>query len=92
LLNKVSLPNEKSKIEQIRLLIEDYRNWIRTGIATERPDTNQVEAAQLDVFPPPEKPRQRSRLPNSGSFATREQLLDAAAVWVLEHWKKIPAS
>jgi hypothetical protein len=62
LLNKVSLPNEKSKIEQIRLLIEDYRNRIRTGIATERPDTNQVEAARLDVFPPPEKPRQRSRL------------------------------
>jgi hypothetical protein len=89
LLNKVSLPNEKPKIEQIQLLIEDYRNRIRTGIATERPDTNQVEAARLDVLPPPEKPPAAEQtLPNSGSFATREQLLDAAAVWILEHRKK----
>jgi hypothetical protein len=33
-LNKVPLPAERSKVDQIRLLIDDYRTRIRTGIAT----------------------------------------------------------
>jgi hypothetical protein len=104
-LNKVSLPEEKVKVDQIRLLIDDYRNRIRTGIATERPDTNQAEAARLNQQisekcgkaekPPkvPEKPVPvPSALPNPGQFSTHEQLLDAAAAWVVEHWDKTPAS
>ena len=47
-LNKVALPEEKSKVDQIRSLIDDYRNRIRTGIAAERPDTNQVDSARLN--------------------------------------------
>jgi uncharacterized protein DUF4115 len=46
-LNKVSLPAEKSKVDQIRMLIDDYRTRIRTGMATQRPDINQAEAAKL---------------------------------------------
>jgi hypothetical protein len=97
-LNKTSLPNETAKAEQIRLLIEDYRNRMREGMATPRPDTDPAEAARLDrqllelststrcsPAPPP-------LTPSTGSFATREQLLDAAVVWVIEHWDKIPAS
>ncbi len=108
-LNKVTLPEEKSKVDQIRLLIDDYRNRIRTGIAAERPDTNQAEAARLDLQiqencataqdppPAPEKPvpvpgAPPSAPPNAGPFDTREQLLDAAAAWVVEHWEKIPPS
>jgi hypothetical protein len=109
-LNKVSLPDDKVKVDQIRLLIDDYRNRIRTGIATERPDTNQAEAARLDrqiqekcgkaeiPAPAPKKPvaapvtTPSPPPPSAGAFATREQLLDAAAAWAVEHWEKIPAS
>ena len=110
-LNKVSLPNDKVQVDQIRLLIDDYRNRIRTGIATERPDTNQAEAARLDrqiqqkcetaespaATPVPESPiagssTALSARPTPGTFATREQLLDAAAAWAVEHWEKLPAS
>ena len=48
LLNKVSLPNDKLKVEQIRLVIEDYRNRMRSGLATPRPDIDESEAARLD--------------------------------------------
>ena len=110
-LNKVQLPDDKVQVDQIRLLIDDYRNRIRTGIATERPDTNQAEAARLDrqiqqksekaespsPTPVPENPiaapsTAPSAPPVAGTFATREQLLDAAAAWAVEHWEKIPAS
>jgi uncharacterized protein DUF4115/PilZ domain-containing protein len=106
-LNKVSLPDDKVQVDQIRLLIDDYRNRIRTGIATERPDTNQAEAARLDreIQQKCEKAESQaatavlenpvaapSAPPAAGSFATREQLLDAAAAWAVEHWEKIPAS
>jgi hypothetical protein len=47
-LNKVSLPDEKSKVEQIRLLVEDYRNRISGEIATPRPDIDRAEAARLE--------------------------------------------
>jgi hypothetical protein len=47
-LNKVSLPDEKSKVEQIRILVEDYRNRISAGIATPRPDMDKAEAARLE--------------------------------------------
>ena len=106
-LNKVSLPDDQGKVDQIRLLIDDYRNRIRAGIATERPDTNQADSARLnrqilekcekaeDPAPAPivEQPVPvPSAPPSTGQFATREQLLDAAAAWVVEHWEKIPAS
>jgi hypothetical protein len=47
-LNKVSLPDEKEKIDQIKLLIHHYRNRISTGISTPRPDSNEIETARLD--------------------------------------------
>jgi hypothetical protein len=47
-LNKVSLPDDRSKVEQIRLLVEDYRNRISGGIATPRPDVDKAEAARLE--------------------------------------------
>ncbi|HEV8039252.1 MAG TPA: RodZ domain-containing protein [Bryobacteraceae bacterium] len=114
-LNKVPLPDDKVQVDQIRLLIDDYRNRIRNGIATERPDTNEAEAARLDrqilqkcekgespaPTPVPEHPvaapsiapdTPSSAPPAAGKFTTREQLLDAAAAWAVEHWEKIPAS
>lgn len=107
-LNKGSLSREQPKIEQIRLLIEDYRNRIRTGIATPRPDTDAVEAARLDRQilercgqtengSAPEKapvPDQWAAkpLPSSPPYATRDELLEAAAGWVGENWDKIAAS
>jgi Domain of unknown function (DUF4115) len=110
LLNKVSLPAEKSKVDQIRLLIDDYRTRIRTGMATPRPDINQAEAARLDrqilqqcgmaeTAAPAPSPSLATTVaaepkaePANGSFATREQLLDAAAAWAVERWDKIPNS
>ncbi len=74
-LNKVSLPDEKSKVEQIRLLVEDYRNRISSGIATPRPDIDQAQAARLEreiadkcaspeaAAPPPEKPVAEAPVP-----------------------------
>jgi hypothetical protein len=91
-LNKVSLPDEKAKVDQIRLLIDDYRNRIRTGIATERPDTNQAEAARLNQQISEKCGKAENPAPSAGPLATHEQLLDAAAAWVVEHWDKTPAS
>ena len=91
-LNKVSLPEEKSKVDQIRSLIDDYRNRIRTGIAAERPDTNQVDSARLNQQILEKCGNAETPAPSAGPFATREQLLGAAAVWVVERWEKIPAS
>jgi hypothetical protein len=42
-LNKVSLPDEKTQVDHIKRLIDDYRDRIRTAIATERPDTNAAD-------------------------------------------------
>jgi hypothetical protein len=91
-LNKVALPEEKSKVDQIRSLIDDYRNRIRTGIAAERPDTNQVDSARLNQQILEKCGNAETPAPSAGPFATREQLLGAAAVWVVERWEKIPAS
>jgi len=100
-LNKITLPDEKTKVEQVRLLVEDYRNRISGGIAAPRPDADKAEAARLErdiaekcgiAEPPsasdPEKPAPPQSLPNAGQFATREQLLDAAGAWVVENWDK----
>ena len=104
-LNKIAQPQDKDKAEQFRVLIEDYRNWIRHGIATPRPDANRAEVAELDRKilercgpepPPPSEPPastpQSHAHPNGGTYATREQLLEAAAAWVVEDWGKVPAS
>jgi hypothetical protein len=86
LLTKASPPDEKSKADQIKLLLDDYRSRIRTAIATERPDANQVAATtRLEPIPEP-------GVGPVGPFSTREQLLDTAAAWVVEHWDKVPAS
>src|SRR5258708_36928756 len=47
-LNKISQPDSSDKAEQFWLLIEDYRKWIRHGIAMPRPDANKAEVAELD--------------------------------------------
>ncbi len=96
-LNKVSLPDEKTQVDHIKRLIDDYRDRIRTAIATERPDTNAADTARLDrqileKCGKAENPTLAPGLSPIGSFATREQLLDAAAAWVVGHWDKIPAS
>ena len=106
-LNKVSLPDEKSKVEQIRLLVDDYRNRISGGIATPRPDVDKVESGRLEreiaqkcADAPPEKAENPTPAPMPppaptpapGPFATREQLLDAAGAWVVEHWDKTPTA
>jgi hypothetical protein len=91
-LNKVSLPDDQVKVDQIRLLIDDYRNRIRTGIATERPDTNPAEAAKLNQQISEKCGKTETPAPSAVPFATREQLLEAAAAWVVERWEKIPAS
>lgn len=106
-LNKIAQPQDKDKAEQFRVLIEDYRKWIRHGIATPRPDAIKSEIAELDrqiqercgleqntTPPPSEAPRTSTPTPHpdAGSYATREQLLEAAAAWVVEDWSKIPAS
>src|SRR5579871_4317312 len=49
LLQKVVLPDDRDKVEQIRLLIADYRDRIRAAMATPRPDVNAAEAAKLDL-------------------------------------------
>jgi hypothetical protein len=106
-LNKVSLPDEKSKVEQIRLLVEDYRNRISGGIATPRPDVDKLESARLEreiagkcADAPPEKAENPAptpmtpavSTPSPGPFTTREQMLEAATAWAAENWEKIPAS
>ena len=97
MLNKVSLPDEKTQVDHIKRLIDDYRDRIRTAIATERPDTNAAEphgwtGRSWKNVERPKILRSRQVSVPLGSFATREQLLDAAAAWVVGHWDKIPAS
>lgn len=106
-LNKVSLPDEKSKVEQIRMLVEDYRNRISGAIATPRPDVDKAEAARLEreigekcAGAPPEKTENATptpvpppaSTPSPGPFTTRQQMLEAATAWAVENWDKIPAS
>lgn len=47
-LNKIALPDEQAKLDQVRLLVEDYRNRISGGIATPRPDADKAEAERLE--------------------------------------------
>jgi len=97
-INKLSLPDDKLQIDRIRLLVDDYRKRLSDGLATPRPDAIPAEAARLDrqlsdragSEPPPAPTPQPQPLP--GAFATRDQLLDAAAAWVVEHWDKIPST
>jgi Domain of unknown function (DUF4115) len=84
-LNKVSEMDQKSKAEQIRLLVDDYRNRIQTGLKTPPPNGNQVEPAGAKVEIP-------AVPPTSTPFATRDQLLETAATFVVEQWEKVPAS
>jgi hypothetical protein len=87
-------------VEQIRLLIDDYRNRISSGIATPRPDVDKAEAARLErefgekcgasaAPAPPPVAGPPPGPPELGPFATREQLLEAAGSWVVKHWDKI---
>jgi hypothetical protein len=103
LLHKVSLPKDETKIEAIRFLIDDYRNRLRDGIVTPRPDANEAEIARLDhqllagsgqpksTDAPAEKQSMVQPLPGFGQYATHDQLLEAAAAWVVEQWDKVPA-
>jgi hypothetical protein len=105
-LSKVSLPEDQAQIDQIRLLIDDYRNRIRDGIAAPRPDINAAEAAEFDrqlqqrfakpepkpeKAPPPPPAEAKPQPPiNPAILTTHDQLVHAAAAWVVEHWEKIP--
>jgi hypothetical protein len=105
-LNKATLPEDTAQSDQLRLLVEDYRSYIRDGLAAPRPDANPGDATRLDrqlserfgpMTAPAEKaapPAEKDVVPpiNPSVFATRDQLLDAAAGWVGENWEKIPAS
>lgn len=102
-LSKVSLPEDQAQIDQIRLLIDDYRNRIRDGIAAPRLDINAADAAEFDrqlqqrfakpaensPSPPPVEAKPQPPI-NPAIFATHDQLLHAAAAWVVEYWEKIP--
>ncbi len=84
-LNKVSEMDQKSKAEQIRHLVDDYRNRIHTGLANPSPNGNSVEPAPAKIEIP-------AVAPTTTPFATRDQLLETAATFVVEQWEKIPAS
>jgi hypothetical protein len=84
-LNKVSEMDQKSKSEQIRILVDDYRTRIQTGLNTPPPNGKQVEAARASVEQP-------AVPPTPGPFATRNQLLETAATFVVEQWEKVPAT
>lgn len=84
-LNKLSEMDQKSKAEQIRILVDDYRNRIRTGLTTPPPNENQTEPTRAKIENP-------AVPPNPGPFATRNQLLETAATFVVEQWEKVPAS
>jgi hypothetical protein len=84
-LNKVSEMDQKSRAEQIQHLVDDYRNRIRTGLTTRPPNGNQVE-------PAPARIENAALPPTPGPFATRDQLLETAATFVVEQWEKVPAS
>jgi hypothetical protein len=89
-LNKVSEMDQKSKAEQIRLLVDDYRNRIQAGLTTPPPNGRQLEPAPVE--PAPAKIEVPAVPPTPGPFATRDQLLETAASFVVEQWEKIPAS
>jgi hypothetical protein len=84
-LNKVSEMDQKSKVEQIRHLVDDYRSRIQTGLATPPPNGNKAELA-------PAKTDNAALPPNPGAFVTHDQLLETAAAFVVEQWEKVPAT
>lgn len=47
-MQKASLPEERPKVEQIRQLVDEYRNKMRTGFTTPHPDTNGTETARFE--------------------------------------------
>jgi hypothetical protein len=101
LLQKVTLPKDRDKVEQIRILIADYRDRIRGGMAMPRPDVNGADAAKLDLEllgePPSTEPLPAkfngnlTEMPAVSPFATRIDLLEAAAKWVVERWDHVAA-
>lgn len=93
---KASLPTDKPKIERIHALVGDYRNRIRTAIATPRARSSEEEVALIDqaLFQSSEEHAQAGSslkaLPGPGPYATREKMLEAAVGWAIEQWEKIP--
>jgi hypothetical protein len=111
-MQKVSLPEDRPKLEQIRQLTDDYRNKMRIGFIAPHPDTNAAEASRfeqqlaaagaqsakvtpipekIEAPPAPEKPAAPQPTQPTSAFATREQLLEAAAGWAVEQWDKVPS-
>jgi len=84
-LNKVSELDQKSKVEQIQHLVDDYRNRIRTGLSTAPPNGTQLETARAKIESP-------AVPPTPGPFATREQSPETTATFVVEQREKLPAS